>query len=132
MVGPWGDAIRRLREARQLTRKQVAKAAKLSPTTYGLVERGGHTQTRKLEQIARALQVDLVDVLVPPRDALQQTERRELVRMVTEDVLRALDARASQQRDAPDPIQYGGVQNSRRTDTPSVKHEQPLKKRRSV
>jgi transcriptional regulator with XRE-family HTH domain len=93
MIGPWGEAIRRIREQRKWTKRRVAKTAKLSPTTYGLIERGGHTQTRKLEQIAQALEVDLVEILVPPRGMLEQEERRELARQITEDVLRALDER---------------------------------------
>jgi transcriptional regulator with XRE-family HTH domain len=94
MAAPWGDAIRRLREQRKITRKQLAREAKLSVTTYGIIERGGHTQTRNLEKIAIALQVDLAEVLVPPRQSIALEERRDLVRQITEEVLRAVDSKA--------------------------------------
>jgi transcriptional regulator with XRE-family HTH domain len=93
MAAPWGEAIRRLREAKDLTRKQVAKTARMSPTTYSSIERGKHTQTRNLEKIAAALQVDLAEVLVPPRVSLALEERRELAKEIAVDVLRVLDTR---------------------------------------
>lgn len=95
MAAPWGEAIRRLRELKKLTKKQLARTAKLSPTTYGLIERGEHTQTRNLEKIAAALQVDLSEVLVSPSVSMALEERRELAKEIAVDVLRVLDSRAT-------------------------------------
>jgi transcriptional regulator with XRE-family HTH domain len=69
MKGPWGDAIRLLRLQRERetgekwSQARVAKLARMSPTTYGKIEAGGHTQTQKLEDIATALGADFITVL---------------------------------------------------------------------
>lgn len=75
MPGPWGPAIARLRLARGLSKKAVAKRAKMTATTYGRIEKGQHTQTRKLQNIAEVFSVDIIDVLMPPLSSLPQDER---------------------------------------------------------
>lgn len=75
MPGPWGPAIARLRLARGLSQKAVAKRAKMTPTTYGRIEKGQHTQTRKLQNIAEVFSVDITEVLMPPHSALPQDDR---------------------------------------------------------
>lgn len=75
MPGPWGAAIARLRLERGLSQKAVAKRAKMTPTTYGRIEKGQHTQTRKLQNIAEVFSVDITDVLLPPLSAIPQDER---------------------------------------------------------
>ncbi len=66
MPGPWGAAIARLRHAKKLTRDAAAHKAGLTPTTYGRIESGRHTRTRKLQQIAEAFNVPLEEVLMVP------------------------------------------------------------------
>src|SRR5262245_45777027 len=66
--GPWGKAIERLRMARGKTRGWVAKKAGMTPTTYGRIERGHHTQTSKLQAIADTLEVPIEDVLLVRED----------------------------------------------------------------
>lgn len=64
MPGPWGKAIQRLRQAKGKTREAVAAKAKMTPTTYGRIERGDHTQTRKLQAIADAFSVPIELILI--------------------------------------------------------------------
>lgn len=66
MPGPWGKAIEALRVGRRLTREVVAKRAKMTPTTFGRIERGQHTQTRKLQDIADVFGVSIEKVLILP------------------------------------------------------------------
>lgn len=66
MPGPWGRAIMQLRNDRNLTQRAVAKRAKMTPTTYGRIERGQHTQTRKLQDIADVFGVSIEQVLHNP------------------------------------------------------------------
>lgn len=61
--GPWGVAIAMLRASRGLSQKTVAKRAKMTATTYGRIERGFHTQTRKLQDIAEVFGVPIERVL---------------------------------------------------------------------
>lgn len=63
MPGPWGRALRYLRERRNLTRKAVAKRAGMTPTTYGRIERGHHTQTQQLQDLADVFEVPIEEVL---------------------------------------------------------------------
>jgi transcriptional regulator with XRE-family HTH domain len=67
-IGPWGDAVKRLRHAQGWTRGQAAQAARITPTTYGLVERGRHTRTSVLAAIAAAFGVPLEEVLMVPAE----------------------------------------------------------------
>jgi transcriptional regulator with XRE-family HTH domain len=71
MPGPWGPAIARLRLAHGLSKKVVAKRARMTATTYGRIEKGQHTQTRKLQSIAEVFSVDIADVLVLPMGLTQ-------------------------------------------------------------
>lgn len=64
MPGPWGKACEALRHAKGLTKDVIAKRAKMTPTTYGRIERGQHTQTRKLQHIADVFGVSIEDVLL--------------------------------------------------------------------
>lgn len=65
--GPWGEAVKRLRLAYGWTRAQTAAAAGITPTTYGLVERGRHTQTSVLAALAAAFGVPIAQVLTVTR-----------------------------------------------------------------
>jgi len=57
----------KLRVAKGLTKESVAKRAGMTPTTYGRIERGQHTQTRKLQDIADVFSVDISEVLAAPQ-----------------------------------------------------------------
>lgn len=65
MPGPWGRALRELRGRKGWTQKKAAKAGKMTPTSYGRLEKGGHTRTRKLLDLADAFGVPIEEVLVP-------------------------------------------------------------------
>lgn len=101
MVGPWGDAIRRLRDARDMTQQRLARLAKISPTTLGLIEKGGHTQTQKLERVAEALGVDLAAVLVSPQRLLEHEERIAMANEIAEVVIRTFEDK----RRAAEPVE---------------------------
>ena len=63
MPGPWGKAVEQLRLSKRLNRETVAKRAGMTPTTYGKIEKGRHTQTRKLQDIADVFGVPIEQVL---------------------------------------------------------------------
>ena len=63
MPGPWGKAVHALRLSKRLTQKAVAGRAKMTATTYGKIERGGHTRTSKLRDIADVFGVPIESVL---------------------------------------------------------------------
>ncbi len=53
-----------LRLAKRLSKQTVAKRAKMTPTTYGNIEAGKHTRTRKLQDLADVFGVPIEDVLM--------------------------------------------------------------------
>ncbi len=79
MPGPWGVAIARLRAARGWNQQKAAKRAKITPTTYGRIEKGGHTQTSKLQKIADAFSVGIEAVLVPDSPNASSMSLRDVV-----------------------------------------------------
>lgn len=86
MPGPWGAAIARLRATKGWNKKQTAKRAKITPTTYGHIEGGGHTQTSKLQQIADAFRVNIEAVLMPDMpDASKMSVRDVVAQLVREE-----------------------------------------------
>lgn len=98
-TGPWGDAIRywlRQRDMRQADLvREVRKAnpgEAITANTLSNAARGLHCSTRTLEQIARALEIPLDDVLVSPDRQSAQDMRRKMVQEITENVMRAVDA----------------------------------------
>ncbi len=82
MPGPWGKALERLRlsQPHPLSKKALAKRARMTPTTYGKIEKGGHTTTNKLQDIADALHVPIEAVLVPNPSAMPEMTVQELLR----------------------------------------------------
>lgn len=86
MPGPWGLAITRLRLATPgLTKKAVAKRAKMTATTYGRIEKGQHTHTRKLQHIADVFSVGIEAVLMPDvPDPSRITVRQVVQQLVRE------------------------------------------------
>ncbi len=86
MPGPWGNAIRMLRLSKPgLTQKALAKRAGMTPTTYGKIEKGRHTHTRKLQHIADVLGVPIELVLSPnPGVAPPLTLQETVDRLVSE------------------------------------------------
>lgn len=79
MPGPWGKAIFRLRAERGWNQQKAAKKARITPTTYGRIEKGGHTRTSKLQQIADAFSVDITAVLVPDRPDVSSLSVRDVI-----------------------------------------------------
>jgi transcriptional regulator with XRE-family HTH domain len=82
MPGPWGKALERLRLSQPLplSKKALAKRAKMTPTTYGKIEKGGHTTTNKLQDIADALHVPIEAVLMPNPGTIPDMTVQELLR----------------------------------------------------
>ncbi len=82
MPGPWGKALERLRlsQPQPLSKKALAKRARMTPTTYGKIEKGGHTTTNKLQDLADALHVPIEAVLVPNPGAMPEMTVQELLR----------------------------------------------------
>lgn len=71
--GPWGKALEALRLQHHLTKKAMAKRAKMTATTYGRIEKGGGTRTQKLQAIADAFYLPIEAVLmIRPPDAVRQ------------------------------------------------------------
>ncbi len=84
MPGPWGKALERLRlsQPQPLSKKALAKRAKMTPTTYGKIEKGGHTTTNKLQDLADALHVPIEAVLVPNPGSLPSMTMQDFVRQL--------------------------------------------------
>ncbi len=66
----------------------------MTPTTYGKIEKGGHTQTRKLRDIADAFGVPLESVLMPrlPTDVDRTQWMKEMKAEIAADLRRELIA----------------------------------------
>lgn len=60
----------------------------MTPTTYGRIERGGHTQTRKLRDIADAFRVSIEAVLVPHVSV--DVDRAQLKHEIKEEIKREM------------------------------------------
>jgi transcriptional regulator with XRE-family HTH domain len=93
MPGPWGKAIEQLRLAKGWTREHAAKRAKMTATTFGRLEKGRHTRTEKLQQIADAFDVPLEDVLIPTGEARYSDIDQLLQRKIRDGVREELTAR---------------------------------------
>lgn len=91
MPGPWGQALRYLRAKKGVSRESIAKRARMTPTTYGRIERGQHTQTRKLQDLADLFEVPIEDVL-----QLRTSAPTFSAVAPTHDEVRALRARVDQ------------------------------------
>ena len=63
MPGPWGRALEALRHSKRLTKVAFAKRVGITATTYGKIEKGGHTLTSKLQRIADTFHVPIEAVL---------------------------------------------------------------------
>jgi transcriptional regulator with XRE-family HTH domain len=92
-----GENIRKFRKARGMTQEQLAEASELSAYFVGSIERGQATvSVRSLEQVARALHVELRDLFVFAEDHAGreelQVEINEYVRAASIEELRALVA----------------------------------------
>jgi len=64
MVISWhiGDAVRKIRGARNLTHMELATLAHVNVGTLQKLESGGNTQVRTLEKIAAALATDVASL----------------------------------------------------------------------
>jgi len=88
--GPWGPAIEYWLRARRLRQSDLVKGTKIEAKTISRITRGFHTQTRKLELIAKYLVVPLERVLVSPLRSGPGEERRQLMRDIIEDAFRTI------------------------------------------
>lgn len=64
MPGPWGHALYQLRTKWRLNKQEMARRAKVTPTTYGNLEMGRHTHTRNLQKVADNIGVPFEHVLI--------------------------------------------------------------------
>jgi len=92
--GPWGDAIQYWLKKRGLRQSDIARTAPLEANTVSRAARGYHTSTRVLAKIARALQIPIESVLVPPQRAIDLEEREQYVRHVVGEAMRQFDEQA--------------------------------------
>jgi transcriptional regulator with XRE-family HTH domain len=104
---PWAEALRFLLDERGLTQVQLARLAGVDAGTIGHLVHGGHCTTDTLLKIARALEVDLADLvsrplgrddLVSRRDRLVAAVLRELSDDVAEAVAEAVYRRRRDRR----------------------------------
>ncbi len=79
MPGPWGKAIERLRLAKGWTKEKAAEHSKMTPTSFGRLEKGRHTWTSKLQKIAEAFDVSIEEVLLLPAGERQASEIDQLI-----------------------------------------------------
>jgi len=90
-TGPWGEAIDYWLKQRGLRQSDLVKGTRIEAKTISRIARGFHTQTRKLELIAKFLTVPLERILVSPLKSGPGEDRRQLVRGIIEDALRSVD-----------------------------------------
>jgi transcriptional regulator with XRE-family HTH domain len=92
---PWSEAIRFLLEERGLTQVQLARLAGIDPGTIGHLARGGHSTTETLVKIAKALEVDLAELVSRPAGRDDMASRRDrlvaaVLRELSDDVAEAV------------------------------------------
>jgi transcriptional regulator with XRE-family HTH domain len=99
----WRDSIRALLGERGMTQQELAQLAGINRGTVQHLLRGGHCSTETLERVARALGVDLAELLTPPLDLGVRRDRmiaavlRELSDSVSDAVMADLQHRRKRQ-----------------------------------
>lgn len=88
---PWAEALRFLLAERNLTQVQLARLAGVDAGTVGRLVRGGHCGTDTLVKLAKALEVDLTELVSPPLGRDDLSSRRDrlvaaVLRELSEDV----------------------------------------------
>jgi len=101
----WGDALRQQLELRGLTRLQLARLAGLDPGTITHLLRGGHSTTETLEKVARALDVGLAELFLPPGATVAPQDLQDrlvaaVLRELSEEVGSAVTQRMQRRRSA--------------------------------
>jgi transcriptional regulator with XRE-family HTH domain len=88
----WGQSIRALLKERAMTRLELARRAGVSRSTVLHLLRGGHSSTDTLERVARALEVDIVELFSAPPDLGLRRDRlvSALLRELSESVALAV------------------------------------------
>jgi transcriptional regulator with XRE-family HTH domain len=104
----WGTAIRQQLQLRRMSRQHLARLARIDPGTVTHVLRGGHCSTDTLEKIARALEVNLAELFLPPgaevaAEDLQDRLVAAVLRELSEDVGVAVTQRLQKRRPAAGP-----------------------------
>lgn len=104
-VPPWALALRALLEQRGLTQIQLARLAGVDAGTVGHLLHGGHCTTETLLKLAKALEVDLADLVTAPGGREDLSSRRDrlvaaVLRELSDDVAEAVaDAIYRRRRD---------------------------------
>lgn len=102
---PWAEALRFFLEERGLSQVQLARLAGLDAGTVGHLVHGGHASTETLMKIAKALEVDLADLVSRPLGRDDMASRRDrlvaaVLRELSDDVAGAVaDAVYRRRRD---------------------------------
>ena len=101
----WAEALRQQLDLRGLTRQELARQAGIDPGTVSHLLRGGHTTTETLEKIARALDVGLAELFLPPGatvapEDLQDRLVAAVLRELSDDVGTAVTTRMQKRRAA--------------------------------
>lgn len=92
---PWAEALRCFLEERGLTQVQLARLAGVDAGTIGHLLHGGHCTTDTLVKIAKALEVDLADLVSRPLGRDDMASRRDrlvaaVLRELSDDVAEAV------------------------------------------
>jgi transcriptional regulator with XRE-family HTH domain len=101
----WGVTLKQQLQLRRMSRQQLARLAEIDPGTVTHVLRGGHCSTDTLEKIARALEVNLAELFLPPgtevaAEDLQNRLVAAVLRELSEDVGAAVTLRLQKRRAA--------------------------------
>jgi transcriptional regulator with XRE-family HTH domain len=107
-MNAWGTTIRQQLQLRRMSRQHLARLAGIDPGTVTHVLRGGHCSTETLEKIARALEVNLAELFLPPGAAVAVEDLQDrlvaaVLRELSEDVGTAVTQRLQKRRAAPPP-----------------------------
>ncbi len=92
---PWSETLQVLLAERSLTQAQLARLAGIDAGTVGRLLHGGHCSTETLVKIARALEVELADLVSQPLGRDDVVTRRDrlvaaVLRELSDDVAGAV------------------------------------------
>jgi transcriptional regulator with XRE-family HTH domain len=102
---PWGNALREQLELRGMNRQELARLAQLDPGTVTHILRGGHCSTETLQKIAKALDVGLPELFLPPGASIASQDLQDrlvsaVLRELSEEVGAAVTQRIERRRAA--------------------------------
>jgi transcriptional regulator with XRE-family HTH domain len=102
---PWGNALKQQLDLRGMSRQELAREAGIDPGTVTHILRGGHCSTETLQKIARALDVGMPELFLPPGTAVEATDLQDrlvaaVLRELSEEVGTAVTQRVQRRRSA--------------------------------